>query len=293
MEKGFIHLKVVIVADEQATKVAEPSKGSFDFPTLAITPQPTAIVEGWFGASSAVRADQQHAAFEQTLSQRIAVVGAVSHDSQWTFLWTASATPGHRYLSQGAFGQSHFPRAGRDQSASQRNTLAVDHHHPLRAFAPLGFANSEAPFLAGAKLPSRKLSLQSNLPRWSNSDRNARQILSHTPRCSQSRNLRQHVLALGYSLGRSRQRAPVLSTHKIPSSTRRFSAHGRPRLRSLGKSGSTRAHCSSDKNAFCIHSFSQNPLQSHQLQNHLRFWTYETASSINGAWPRNEPILLR
>jgi hypothetical protein len=30
----------------------------------------------------------------------------------------------------------------------------------------------------------------------------------------------------------------------------------------LGKSGSTRAHCSSDKNAFCIHSFSQNPLQS-------------------------------
>jgi hypothetical protein len=239
MEKGFIHLKVIIVADEQTTKVAEPSKGSFDFPTLAITPQPTAIVEGWFGAPSAVRADQQHAAFEQTLPQRIAVVGAVGHDSQRPFLWTASATTGHRYLSQGVFGQSHFPRAGRDQSASQRNTLAVDHHHPLRAFAPLGFANSEAPFLAGAKLPSRKLSLQSNLPRWSNSERKARQILSHTPRCSQSRNLRQHVLALGYSLGRSRQRAPVLSTHRIPSSTRRFL---RPRPTTTAFLGQKRFH---------------------------------------------------
>ena len=258
MEKGFIHLKVVIVADEQAAKVAQPGKGPFDFPTLAITAQPAAIVEARFCASSTVRADQQHAAFEQTLSQRIAVVGAVGHDSQRSFLWTASATTGHRYLSQGAFGQSHFPRAGRDQSASQRNTLAVDHHYPLRAFAALGFANSEAPFLAGAKLPSRKLSLQSNLPRWSNSDRKARQILSQAPRCSHWRNLRQQVLALGYSLGKSRQRAPVLSTHRIPSSTRRLLAQGRPRLRSLGKSGSSLAHCSSDKNAFCIHSFSQN-----------------------------------
>ena len=262
MEKGFIHLKVIVVADEQSTKVAQPGKGPFDFPTLAITPQPTAVVEGWFFAPSAVRADQQHAAFEQAFSQWIAVVGAIGHDSQRPFLWTASATTGHSYLRQGAFGQSHFPRAGRDQLASQRNTLAVDHHHPLRAFAPLGFANSEAPFLAGAKLPSRKLSRQSNLPRWSSSDRNARQILSQTPRSSHCRNLRQQVLALGYSLGRSRHRAPVLSTHRMPSRTRRFSAQGRPRLRSLGKSGSIRAHCSSDKNAFCIHRFSQNPLQS-------------------------------
>ena len=39
---------------------------------------------------------------------------------------------------------------------SARNTLAVDHHHPLRSLAPLGFSDSCAPFFAGAKLPSRK-----------------------------------------------------------------------------------------------------------------------------------------
>ena len=105
MEKGFIHLKVIIVADEQATKGPRPGKGPFDFPTLAITPQPTAIVEGWFCAPSEVRADQQHAVFEQPFSQRIAAVGAVGHDSQRPFLWTASSTTGHRYSTlAGIFG---------------------------------------------------------------------------------------------------------------------------------------------------------------------------------------------
>jgi hypothetical protein len=36
---------------------------------------------------------------------------------------------------------------------SQRKTAAVDHHHPLRPLAPLGFSDSAAPFFAGAKLP--------------------------------------------------------------------------------------------------------------------------------------------
>jgi hypothetical protein len=49
MEKGFIHLKVIVVADEQAAKVAQPGK-PFDFPTLAITTQPAAVVESWFCA---------------------------------------------------------------------------------------------------------------------------------------------------------------------------------------------------------------------------------------------------
>jgi hypothetical protein len=43
---------------------------------------------------------------------------------------------------------------------SQRKAAAVDHHHPLRPLAPLGFPDSTAPFFAGAKLPSRNDSLQ-------------------------------------------------------------------------------------------------------------------------------------
>jgi hypothetical protein len=135
--------------------------------------------------------------------------------------------------------------------------LAVDHHHPLRAFAPLGFADAVAPFLAGAKLPSTKLSLQSNWPRASSSARNWRHTSNHTSCASHNCKRRQQVLGLGYSGGRSRQRAPVLSTHKMPSNTRRLSAHGRPRPEDCGNNGSIFFHCSSVKNGFGIRSFSQ------------------------------------
>lgn len=164
-----------------------PSKSTFDLPTFALTPQPTAIVEGCFGAPAAVWANQRHAAFEQPLAQGIAVAGLVGHDSQRPFLQMAAATTRYRYLSQDAFGQSLFRRADRNQSASQRKILSVDQPRPHLGFAPLGFGNSEAPVLAEVKLPSRKHLLQSNLPRWSNSERNARQLVSQTPHCSPAR----------------------------------------------------------------------------------------------------------
>jgi len=138
--------------------------------------------------------------------------------------------------------------------------LAVDHHHPLCALSTLGFADSFAPFLAGAKLPSRKLSRQSRRPRWSSSDKNARQRRSQTPCWSQRRNRFQQTLPLTpMSLGTSRQRAPVLSTHRIPSNTTRFSFGGRPRRwrLSLGSSGWIFFHCASESNGCRMTIFSQ------------------------------------
>src|ERR1700676_5191093 len=41
---------------------------------------------------------------------------------------------------------------------SLRNSLAIDHHHPLRPLASLGFSDSNAfLFFAEAKLPSRNI----------------------------------------------------------------------------------------------------------------------------------------
>jgi hypothetical protein len=57
---------------------------------------------------------------------------------------------------------------------SQRKTPAVDHHHPLRALAPLGLADRGAPFLAGAKLPSINDSLHLICWRSFNSPRKER-----------------------------------------------------------------------------------------------------------------------
>jgi len=41
--------------------------------------------------------------------------------------------------------------------------MAVDHHHPLRSFAPFGLSDTFAPFFAGAKLPGRKFKIDKNL----------------------------------------------------------------------------------------------------------------------------------
>lgn len=241
--------------DEQTAKVSKPGESPLYFPAFAISSQRSAIVERGFRAALTVRRDQKNAAFQQAPAQRIAVVSSIGDHAQRPVA-RPTARLRHRYVFQGAFRERDFRWAGRCQLASQRNTRAVDHHHPLRALATFGFADALAPFFAGAKLASRKLSSQSSVPRASSSERKARQTLSHTPCFSQRASRRQQVAALGYSSGKSRQRAPVLSTQRIPSSTCRLSAQGRPRLFSTGSTGSILCHCASDRNAFRIPSFS-------------------------------------
>ena len=241
--------------DEQTTEVSKPGKSPLYFPTFAIAAQRSAIVERRFLAALAMRRDQKNAPFEQAPAQGIAVVTSIGDHAQRPVA-RATTRLGDGDIFQGAFRKRDFRWAGRGQLASQRNTRAVDHHHPLRAFATFGFSDALAPFFAGAKLASRKLSSQSNVPRASSSERKARHTLSQTPCFSQRASRRQQVAALGYSAGKSRQRAPLLSTQRMPSSTCRLSAHGRPRLFSTGSNGSIFCHCTSDRNAFRIPSFS-------------------------------------
>jgi hypothetical protein len=80
-----------------------------------------------------------------------------------------------------------------------------------------------------------------------------RHTSNHTPCSAQSRSLRQQVAGEGKSGGRSRQRAPLFKTHKMPSTTARLSIGGRPPLADglvLGNSGSILRHCCSLNNGF-------------------------------------------
>jgi hypothetical protein len=132
--------------------------------------------------------------------------------------------------------------------------LAACHHHPLRTFAAFGFTDAVAPFFAGAKEPSAKVSSQSNRPRSSSSPRNFRHNPSHTPASSQSRNRRQQVLGEGYCPGKSFQRAPDRSTHKIPSKHRRSWMRRRPPAAEgliFGNNDSILFHCSSVSSDWC------------------------------------------
>src|SRR6185437_7325543 len=57
MEKGVIHQQGAVVTHDQPAEIAQPGKGAFDFPTLAVAAQRPAILGGWFGSVAAVRAD--------------------------------------------------------------------------------------------------------------------------------------------------------------------------------------------------------------------------------------------
>src|SRR6267378_166225 len=252
MKECAIDGERAVVPHDQAPEVSEPGVGAFDNPSPAVAPQGSAILSCGPNTIPLVRADQFNPAPPQALPQRIAVIGFVGNHPLRLLPWTTRVmTPTYSDRRQRDLRELDFRRGCRVKVVSQRKTAAVDHHHPLRPLAPLGFSDSAAPFFAGAKLPSRNDSLHFNCWRSFNSLRNARQTFSQMPCSSQSRNRRQQVEGCGYSSGKSCQRAPLRRIQRIPSSTRRFSIHGRPPrrfLRGFGSKGAIFFHCASLSN---------------------------------------------
>jgi hypothetical protein len=107
--------------------------------------------------------------------------------------------------------------------------------------------------LAGAKLPSKKVSSHFSRPLASSEPSRARHASSQTPCSSHCFNRRQQVAGEGYRSGKNLHAAPVWSTHKMPSKQSRLAAQGRPRLslRSFGSGsrGSIFSHCASVSNS--------------------------------------------
>jgi len=247
MKECIIHSNVTIPADHQAAIISEPRKSSFDFPTTFITSQLSAITVFLLSVIAPIRANQFNATCLKPLSQRIAIIAPVSNQTLGFLARPASSFSRYSNIIYRFFEELDLRRGRRVQVVSKRNTLAVDHHHPLRALAPLGLADAFAPFFAGAKLPSTKASDQSNWPFSSSSERKALQASSHTSCSSQSLSLRQQVEGLGYRFGKSAQGAPVRRIHRIPSKTLRLSAQGLPPFLldfGFGKNFSIFFHCS-------------------------------------------------
>jgi hypothetical protein len=112
--------------------------------------------------------------------------------------------------------------------ASERNSLAIDRYQAVRSLSPLGRPDSRATFLAVKKLASANTSSQSRMPLWSNFERKARHLSLRTSVSYHSLSRRQQIEACGHRSGRSFHRAPLSSTHGIPSHTNRRPALERP-----------------------------------------------------------------
>ena len=240
------------MTNQQSTELTEPGVGSFDDPSSLVAAQFATVLEPRLDPIEAVGNDQIDASPLEPLAQGIGVVGAVG---DYTSGLLSRPAPGLRDADFGerGFRKRNFCRCGTFQPNSQRKTPTVDQYHPLRCLAALGFTDCGAPFLAGAKLPSRKVSSHFNKPFASSDPSSVRHASSQTPCSSHCFNLRQQVAGEGYLSGRNRQAAPVCSTHRMPSRQSRLAAQGRPRpsLRTLGAGsrGSIFRHCASLNNS--------------------------------------------
>jgi hypothetical protein len=238
----------MFMTNQQTAKLSQPGVGAFHNPATFVSPQFSPIFVASVLIIFPIRHNQIDATFFKPLSQGVGVVGSIRNYPvgllpRPTFgLWDPD-------LGERGFRKRNFTGRGTFQPNSQRNTFTVDQYHPLCALATLGFTDCRAPFLAGAKLPSKKLSSHRSSPSLSSAPRNRRQASNQTPFSSHCCSRRQQVEGEGKHSGKNRQAAPVCKIHKIPSKQARLEVHGLPRPSrrrfGTGNSGSSNSHCSS------------------------------------------------
>jgi hypothetical protein len=259
VEKSLEYGEDAVIAHLDAAEVLQPGVGAFDFPALAIASQLAFVLEATVANVLSVGNDQLRTLPFQSPAQRVGVIAPVGNDASQVGARASASRPRHSYLSERALREPAFGNLRGRKLHSDRYAAAVDHHHALRTFPATCFADCRAPFFAVMNVASRKASSQSSNRRWSSADNSFCHAANQIPSSSHIRNRRQQVDPSGYWSGRSRHRAPVRSTHRIPSRHERFEAQGRPRpsLRRFGSgnSGHNTSHCASLNNTrrfFCF-----------------------------------------
>src|SRR5271157_5420347 len=253
VEEAVVDGEQMLMTNQQPTKLSKPRVGALHNPATNVTPQFASIFVAPLLIVLPVGRNQFNASLLESLPQRVRIVSAVS-DYSLGLLSRPAFRPGNADCGERGFRKRNFTGGGTFQPNSQRKTLTVDQYHPLRALAPLGFTGGGAPFFAGAKLPSRKVSSHLSRPSSSNAPSRARHASNQTPSSCHCFSRRQQVEGEENSSGSKRHAAPVCRIHRMPSKQARFGAVGRPRLSrrclGLGSKGSINSHCSS-LNSFC------------------------------------------
>lgn len=240
MKEPAVDRQGTIIAHHQTPGIPQPADGTLHDPAPLVAPQRPAVLRGRADAILLVRADQFAAPPPQTETQRIAVVAAIGDHPLRLLSWTPRMMPS-AYADRGQrrFREPDLRRGGRVKVVSQRKTRAVDHHHPLRAFPPAGFAHSAAPFFSLGQncRPGTIRSTATAAVRLTRSGTRARCSAKHpalpNPAAAASRSR-----DAGTRPANPAQRAPLRRIHRMPSSTLRSGARGRPPWRCRGRLGS-------------------------------------------------------
>ncbi len=238
MHECSVHHDVSFVPHDQAAKVSEPGDQALDFPPTPVAPKRSSVLLRGTSAAATVGADDLDSTLGESVAQGGAVVSTIENETRRVAIGEGHRTGRRNNTIERDLQKLYLRRRGRGEVNSHRKTLAVSHHPPLCTFSTFGLTHAEAPFFAGAKLPSAKLSAQFMRPSSSSAATIARHAASQTPDSSHSPWRRRQVEGEGYASDRSFQRAPLRSTQRMPSNTSRQSARRRPPLGECRASGS-------------------------------------------------------
>ncbi len=240
---------MIFITHHNSPEVLQPRKQSLDLPPPFVPAKFSAVLRFRSLAIGFVRRNQLNSKFFQLLVQRVGIIRFVTDHLFRSLIGEA--------LADRSFDKFDLVWRSRSRVNGERKTKAVCHCHELRTFAPLGFSDCKAPFLAEAKVPSMKVSDKSSLPRVRKSSAKVSNTRLNRPSLTHSWKRRWQVWYGGNLSGKSHHLAPQRRIQSTPFITSRSSRRGRPRVATTGglsNNASIKDHCSavnSSRRAIC------------------------------------------
>lgn len=231
---------MIIEPNQNPTEILQPCKQTLDLPAPLVAPKFPSVLRFLPLAIGFMRRDQFSCKLGKAFIQWIRIISFIADQLSWSLVG--------KTRTESLFDKSDFMRLSTFRVDGERKTSRVCHCHELRAFAPLGLSNSEAPFFATMNVPSMKHSDKSSPPRACKSSAKLSSTRLSVPSLLHCWNLRWQVWYGGNLPGRSHHRAPERNIQSTPFITSRSSRRGRPRVWTdsvLSKNGSIKDHCSS------------------------------------------------
>lgn len=148
---------MIIEPNQNTTKILQPGKQAFNFPTSFVAAQNSAVLRFLTLAIGFMRLNQLDVEFSQLFVERVGVIRLIADYSFWSLI--------NETLANSRFDKSDFVRRSTRCVNGERKTKAICHCYELRAFAALGLSHSATPFFATINVPSIKHSDKSMPPR--------------------------------------------------------------------------------------------------------------------------------
>ncbi len=263
MNKTEIIFSFVIKTSRHTAKVLQPGEKTLDFPTTFVTAQTSAVLRLWFLSVLFVRRNHFDALCFKFCIQQIGIISLVADQSIGQLI--------NETFLKSLFDKSDFVRCSTVCVDGEWKRSIVCHHQEFRAFAPLSFTNSCAPFLATTNVPSIKHSDKLISPLCSKSWAKASSTFRKEPSLTHAWKRRWQVWYGGNLSGKSFHLAPERKIQRMPFIISRFERHGRPlpssRFGNSASNGSIIDHCSS---------VNSSPRAIHKIVTRV---IYETSSS--------------